>query len=303
MRTYTFIVNPNAGAGRTRKLLPELKRLLDSWGVTHRLELTSGPGDATHLAAASESDAVVAVGGDGTVNETANGLRSGAILGIVPAGSGNDLVKSLPIPPKPVEALRTVLEGNPAQIDVWKVSCSRQSAGEAQQGASSSRLFLNGVGVGFDAEVAVRKEQIRFLSGTPVYVAAVLQTLGHYTAPLFDVQADGYSNSARHLLIAVGNGRCAGGGFYLTPAADPADGQLDICLIADVSVGTILRLMPRVMKGKHTGHPSVTMIRSRSMSLRSAAPFYVHADGEIVGNLVNSVEISLRPEPLAVIVR
>ena len=299
MRTFTFIVNPNAGGGKPRKLLPEIERLLRSWDVPYTLKLTTGRYDATRLALASDSDVVVAVGGDGTVNEVANGLRPGATLGVIPAGSGNDLVKSLPIPVKPLDALRTAVQGRPMRMDVGKVSCSHSGAAAAAQG--ETRFFLNGVGVGFDAEVAVRKERIRFLSGTPVYVAAVLQTLGRYRAPLFDIQADGVTRSSRQLLIAVGNGRCAGGGFYLTPDADPSDGRLDVCLIDDVSVFTILRLMPRVMKGKHLGHPSVTLVRSSRVALESATPFYVHADGEIVGNLVTKVEISLRTQPLTVL--
>ena len=220
VRTCTLIVNPNAGNGKPRKLLAQMERLLHSWDVPYTLKLTSGRGDAIALARDSDSDVVVAVGGDGTVNEVANGLRANAALGVVPAGSGNDLVKSLPIPSKPLEALRVAVHGKPMRVDVGKVICSRRMAPGAQDEAGSTRLFLNGVGVGFDAEVAVRKERIRFLSGTPVYVAAVLQTLGHYKAPLFDIRADGFSRSSRHLLIAVGNGRCAGGGFFLTPAAD-----------------------------------------------------------------------------------
>lgn len=301
MKTHTLVVNPNAGGGRPRKLLGAIERALRAWGVHYTVELTKGPGDATKLAAASQSEVVISVGGDGTVNEVLNGLRPGVSLGIVPAGSGNDLIKSLPIPPRPMDALHTAVHGRSLMVDAGSVSCSVHSSGGKDAGVPvAPRLFLNGVGIGFDAEVAVRKGEIPYLTGTLVYVAAVLQTLGRYKSPLFKVCSREISRESRQLLVAVGNGRCAGGGFYLTPEADPSDGELDVCLIDHVSIFTILRLMPRVMKGKHTGHPSVTLSRTREITLESSTPFFVHADGEIVGRRVNRVEIGILPQHLSV---
>jgi YegS/Rv2252/BmrU family lipid kinase len=301
VKTYTLVVNSNAGGGRPRKLLEGIERALRAWGVQYTVELTKGPGDATKLAAASQSDVVISVGGDGTVNEVLNGLRPGVSLGIVPAGSGNDLIKSLPIPPSPMDALHTAVYGRPLKVDAGSVTCSVHSSNEKEPGVpASSRLFLNGVGIGFDAEVAVRKGEIPYLTGTLVYVAAVLQTLGRYKSPLFKVNCNGVSRESRQLLIAVGNGRCAGGGFYLTPEADPSDGELDVCLIGHVSIFTILRLMPRVMKGRHAGHPCVTFARTREISLESLTPFFVHADGEIAGRGVNRVDIGILPQHLSV---
>ena len=313
MRTYTLIVNPSAGGGKARKILPDLERQLRSWGVLYEVRETRAPGEATDLAAEATGEVVISVGGDGTINEVLNGLPPGKLLGIVAAGSGNDMVKSLPIPRRPLEALETAVYGKPVAVDVGTVDCTagaptggpggENGEREPGKGESRGRFFLNGVGVGFDAEVAVRKGEIGYLTGLLVYVAAVLETLGKYRAPVFHVQADSLSRSSKQLLIAIGNGRCAGGGFYLTPQADPSDGLLDVCLIDNVGIGTILRLMPKVMAGRHGGHPTVRFTRTREVRLESVTPFYVHADGEIVGRRVNSVRIGILPARVSVMVR
>ena len=296
MKSYTFIVNPVAGNGRAAKLIPMIKEELERERLPFELVLTTKAGNAIELARAARGEVVVAVGGDGTINEVANGLGSDKILGIIPAGSGNDLIKSLDIPKKPLMALRNLLEGTIVGIDVGTVECA--SGSEAGQ----RRIFTNGVGVGFDASVAIRKGEIPLLKGTAVYVLAVLDTLRTYEAPLFSVRTNGFPATSRHLLLAaIGNGKCAGGGFYLTPDADPSDGLLDVTLISDVRIRTILHLMPRVMRGKHMGHPAVEGLRTNHIVLESETPFNVHADGEIVGKDVTSTEVTLNGGRLRVI--
>jgi diacylglycerol kinase family enzyme len=130
----------------------------------------------------------------------------------------------------------------------------------------------------------------------------VFQTLGRYTSPAFDVVIDGVRRSSRNLLIAVGNGRSAGGGFFLTPDASVDDGLLDVCVIEKVSVPQILRLMPRVLRGRHQGVSQVSFHRGRTISITSPEPFFVHADGEIVGRGVNNVSLGLARHRLPIIV-
>ncbi|MBI5474336.1 MAG: diacylglycerol kinase family lipid kinase [Ignavibacteriae bacterium] len=297
---YTFVVNPNAGKGKGRKLLAALNVELKNRAVPHDVLTTEGTGHATKLAQESTSDIVVAVGGDGTVNEVANGLiGTDKILGIIPAGSGNDLVKSLGISKKFKEALAALFGGAAKRIDVATVTCWKNSADAPS--TRSTRYFVNGVGIGFDAAVAERTNQMKSLSGIAVYVLAVFQTLGKYVAPTFKMCFDESQMESRKLLIAIGNGICAGGGFYLTPKAKIDDGYLDVCALDDFGIPDIVKIMPKVMRGAHEFSKGVEMFRSKRISVSSVQSFYVHADGEIVGRNVNAVEVAVIPRALGVI--
>jgi diacylglycerol kinase (ATP) len=149
--------------------------------------------------------------------------------------------------------------------------------------------------VGFDAAVAYRTTQIRYLSGTALYLLAVFQTIGGFHPPRFRVRVDDTSWEAKNLLIATGNGKCAGGGFYLTPAAEVDDGFLDVCAIEDVSVIKVLRLIPSVMKRKEVQDKQVKYMRAKMIELSSSDFFAVHADGEVIGRDVQAVKLEVLP--------
>jgi diacylglycerol kinase (ATP) len=299
MTQFTFIVNPVAGKGAGKKVFGSIQGELDRRAVRYEVVETTGPGHATEAARAAFTPIVVSVGGDGTINEIANGIAgSTKTLGIIPAGSGNDFIKSVGVPKKPLQALQTVLQGITRSVDIGTVRCTHERQGGGNRPA---RLFVNGVGIGFDAAVAARTREIPFLSGTALYVVAVLQTLGKYAPPRFDIQFDGSSQEARGLLIAVGNGKCAGGGFYLTPDARVDDGLLDICSVDEKNIFQILGLMPKVMRGNHYHVPGVKFFKEKGLTVSADEQFYVHADGEIVGANVRRVEIGLHSSRLSVI--
>jgi diacylglycerol kinase (ATP) len=295
MTPYTFIVNPSAGKGAGGLLLDPLQNELRSRRISHDIVLTSGPGHATQAARESLSTTVVAVGGDGTINEVANGLPgTEKMMGIIPAGSGNDFVKSVSIPSRLAPALDVLLRGTHRSIDLGTVATG--------DGNSLPRSFVNGVGVGFDAAVAAKTREIKSLSGIALYLAAVFQTLGHYVAPTFTISM-GASPPVigRNLLIAIGNGVCAGGGFFLTPDAKVDDGLLDACVVDDKNFLEILWLMPRVILGKHHNVTGVNFHRDKNFAISASEPFFVHADGEIVGTNVTSVRIGIQPAALRII--
>jgi diacylglycerol kinase (ATP) len=297
---YSLILNPVAGKGRGRELVGLVEEAFRARGASYELLQTGAPGDATRLAAGAQGDVVVSLGGDGTVNEIANGLvGTHKVLGVLPAGSGNDFIKAVGIPKSFQAALEVLFSREELLVDLGYVQTAKGSDERESQG----RHFANGVGVGFDAAVAVRKTEIKSLSGVLVYVAAVFQTLGRYLPPHFVTEFDGTRNESTNLLIAIGNGPCAGGGFYLTPDARTDDGLLDVCLVDAVSIPTILRLMPKVMLGKHRHAKQVKFLRARQITLRSEQSFYVHADGEIVGRGVNVVKVSVLEKGLSVIGR
>lgn len=300
MHEYTFILNPMAGKGAGRKADELLEALLRGSGMKFKALHTEAPGHATHLARHAVTSHVVAVGGDGTINEVVNGLAgTDHIMGIIPTGSGNDFIKSVGIPRSMKKALEVLRAGRVRTIDVGRVQTGRMDNGSMQY--APVRLFANGVGIGFDAAVARRVSEIRGLRGTPLYLLAVLQTLGRYRSPEFTIQTDDESWSSRELLIAVGNGRCAGGGFYLTPDAAVDDGVLDVTVIQDVPVVKILRLIPGVMAGKRVENPSVMYKKISRLEVRSSELFNVHADGEIVGREVHGVRVEIVPGVLRVV--
>lgn len=294
MSEYLFIVNPAAGQGSGRKAAERLSELLRQHAVVHTMVLTQRPGHAKELAQSANRRFVVAVGGDGTINEVSNALHNtDRVLGVIPTGSGNDFIKSAGIPNRIEDALDLILRGRIRRIDAGRVCVGEPTNGSIQY--APARLFVNGVGVGFDAAVAYRTTQIRYLRGTALYLLAVLQTLGKFHPPHFKARVDGMSWDGRHLLIATGNGKCAGGGFYLTPAAEVDDGFLDVCAIGDVSVMKVLRLIPSVMKRKQIQDKQVKYLRAKMIELSSSDLFAVHADGEIVGQEVQEVKIEVLP--------
>lgn len=301
MNEFTFIVNPKAGHGRGGRVLPKLEAELRRRRLSCELVVTQWAGHAQELARSARGSIVVGVGGDGTINEIVNGLvGTGKTLGVIPAGSGNDLVRSLHTSSDPIEALDRVLLGAGKPIDVGFVRCTTDGTPE-KASAPPGRHFVNGVGIGFDAAVAERTYHIKYLSGKALYIAAVLQTLGRYTYPTFQISVDSFSRISKNLLIAVGNGTSAGGGFYLTPDAKLDDGFLDVCLIDEMPVLQILKLMPQVMRANHRTFKGITFIKGAKISVSAKEPFFVHADGEIVGRNVSGVEISVESNRLKVV--
>ena len=252
MHEYTFILNPMAGKGAARKADDLLEVLLRDSGLKFRAWHTEAPGHATQLARQATTSHVVAVGGDGTINEVVNGLAgTDKIMGIIPTGSGNDFIKSVGIPRSMKKAL-DVLKAGHVTDDRCRHGPDRPDGTTGACSMLRARLFANGVGIGFDAAVARRVSEITGLRGTALYLLAVLQTLGRYRSPEFTVRTDDETWSGRELLIAVGNGRCAGGGFYLTPEADVDDGILDVTVIQDVPVVKDAEIDPG-SDGRETG--------------------------------------------------
>ncbi len=300
MVDLTFVLNPEAGKGTGRKAEAALTRLLSGIQKTYTIVRTERAGHATDIARVSDSPVVVAVGGDGTINEVANGLiGSEKALGIIPTGSGNDFIKSIGISRSLEQALELIIKGRTRLIDAGRVQTALEVDGRLQY--APARYFVNGVGVGFDASVARRVSEIKRLRGTLLYLAAVLQTLGSYKPPEFRGRIDGKTWQARQLLVAAGNGRCAGGGFYLTPEAKVDDGLLDVCVIDQVSIPKILRLIPTVLGGKAVKDEHVNYYKTRELELHSSEKFNVHADGENVGREVQGVRVEVVPASLRVI--
>ncbi len=273
------ILNPRSARGGSRSLRAAVERAVREGRAA--LAVTKTPGDAEALAreAALTGRDVIAVGGDGTVHEIANGiLDSGAgsatALGIVPAGNGNDYAyHTLGLPRDPEHALAIALTGAPAAMDA---------------GIVNGRCFVNSLGVGIDANIAAAAERLKrvpLLRGQALYYAASLSELiFHYDrCPQLTLAADGEPPTNRaYALAAVSLGPTYGGGFRINPGADPRDGLFDLCTIVKPSQLRALRLLPLVEKGQHVDQPEVTRRRVRSVEMEARAPIFAHLDGEVI---------------------
>lgn len=299
MSSAKLICNPAAGRGQAGRRVGDVQAMLRSLGIESDVALTKAPGDATRLARQARANfaLVIAMGGDGTLNEVVNGLVQEQAaaqptgdrtkLAIIPVGTGNDFVKMLAIPQDWRAACTRIAQGQPRPVDIGQVN---------------GRIFLNNVGIGFDAQVGIEAHKIRWLRGQAVYIAALARNmLLSYRTPQVTVQLDDVKYEQSITLLTIGNGRCSGGGFWLTPDAQVDDGFFDICLVRGLSKAQMLALVPSAMKGTHITAPPVRMSRARRITVTSADPLPVHADGEILYTDADHLEVTLLPAALEVI--
>lgn len=291
------ILNPAAAGGRAARLRPAVEAFFREHRPDARLLVTEAPGHAATLAAeAARAGArtVVAIGGDGTVHEIVNGLFGGDLAGgasgldegpggpdggavpapslaLIPAGTGNDFARTAGIPLAPHAAMQALAAGRDRRVDL---------------GRAGSRYFVNIAGVGFDAEVAAELyRRPKRLPGFLPYVIGAVTMLARYAPTPVEFDLDGVLHQQRVLLLAVGNARYYGGGMMLCPDALLDDGLFDVCVGGDLGKLETLGLLLKVFKGAHVGHPRVAMYRARTVEVRSPAPLWVHADGEIIGRV------------------
>lgn len=299
MGSYTFIINPMAGKGRGKRLLGILNQEIHNKFPDAEIILTQRRMHAFEIASERKNDEgriVVAVGGDGTVNEVGNGLMEGkALMSVIPIGSGNDFVKMFEIPTDIHKAIEKIDGGTVRDSDAGYVTI------KTSDGSDVKRYFMNGIGIGFDAAVANQTTKFKHLRGVSLYAFSVAVVLFNYKTPNMLMSMNGASMNGEHFLIAVGNGKCAGGGFYLTPDAQIDDGLLDVCLVDNISVPQVVKIFPRVMKGTHKDHSKVHFYRTTALRVESQQDIMLHADGEVLATKAKEIEISIVPKALKVL--
>ncbi len=287
MAEAVFIVNPVAGGGQSAKRWERLKPLLHTLGFEQRWELTTQPGDAVRLAAAAAEAGcglVVAVGGDGTVNEVANGLllatRGAAAdvgLGIIPTGRGVDLCRTVGVPLDCEQAARRLREARAIRLDVGEVEYVGPSGVER-------RYLINFAGLGFDVEVVRRASKISPAgNGTIPYLTSVFLSLLSYRNRRLEMVLDDEVVRQKISTVVVANGQYFGGGMRIAPQASPVDGFLDAVVIGDVGKLELAINLPKIYEGTHLSHPKVHTWRVQKAEMHSVEPVYVQADGEPLG--------------------
>ncbi|MFA6553329.1 MAG: diacylglycerol kinase family protein [Patescibacteria group bacterium] len=289
---YYFIINPVAGNGEQMHSIGQIQSYCREQGWTFDTVITKESGEAVILArqAAVNYEVIVAVGGDGTVNEVATGLvGTSAVLGIIPSGSGNDFALTIGIPKNATKILEILKSGSMKKIDLGQVN--------------GSRYFINGVGVGFDGEAAGRvRRYLKFVRGFWAYLLAVLRTLVTYRFPQVRVTVDGHEvYYGRLFLVATCNGTRYGGGFYVTPMAKIDDGHFDICLVEKTGRWYALRNLPKFLQGKHLGMPEVHLYTGYRVEIESDESLSAHVDGELLQPR-NTYIIEILPKQLTILI-
>jgi YegS/Rv2252/BmrU family lipid kinase len=297
-----FVVNPASGAGRTARLWRMLGRGL-------HFALTRGPGHATELTAealARGEGLVVAVGGDGTVNEALNGFydkgrprRAGSTLAMLPCGTGGDLARTLGIDRVPAERLLAGLKGG----RVLQLDCG--VARFAGQAGPVERRFLNVSSVGFSASIVQKvNRKSKALGGKLAFLSAVFRSLASLRSEVMSISVDGGSMyEGPVLLAAVANGRFFGGSMMIAPDAEPADGLFDVVVVAGLTRPQVVRHVAKLYSGRHVSLPQVSVRRGRLVTIRCGSRAPLEMDGEQPGGLDASFELHpasvpfLVPEP------
>ncbi len=297
-----IILNPMADMGNAWRIARDLRSITEQHGGVD-WSGTVYPGHAIELARqAGEQgyDMVIAMGGDGTVHEVVNGIMQVSeekrpILGVVPAGSGNDFAHAVGVPQKADHALVCALEGKIAYVDL----------GLMVDEHGKKEYFDNTLGIGFDTIVTIRSHQLPVVRGFLMYLTAVIQTiLLNHNAIAMQIETENQKWEQKNLLLTVCNGPREGGGFLLAPQAKLDDGILHYAMIKSVSRPMMFRLIPEVMKGTHVNFKQVTMGSCKTMVVSADRPLYIHVDGEVYsgfGTNIRRVTFEVLPNVLKVV--
>jgi diacylglycerol kinase (ATP) len=288
------ICNPTSGGGAYDP--DEIREELD--GMELDWIQTEGPEDAIGAAEEWSEGLLLVAGGDGTINDVVNGLGragfpEGVTLGILPAGTGNDLATTLAIPDDPELAEDVIRQKRERRLDVARVRS--EGIGE--------RFFINVATGGLGAEISdANDEELKERWGKLSYLRASLEVARNFEVRELTIYLDGEGHQVKAVNIAVGNCRYTGGGWPATPKANPEDGLLDVVVIETLGVADLLGLAPAVLdESGYLDREGVLFVRAKEIRIETQPPgLEFTADGEVIGN--EPAEFSILPKALKVIV-
>jgi YegS/Rv2252/BmrU family lipid kinase len=287
-RRHLVLVNPSAGGGRARKLLPQLESRLDDLGVAHRVVITTSleHGCEEARSGAASGEVPVVMSGDGLIGQVGGVLAGGEVpLGVIPGGRGNDFARVLGIPTEIPDAARLLAAGKTRAVDVGEVN---------------GRRFLCIASCGFDTEANRIANEARFVKGNLVYAYAALRALVAWRPATFELDLDGERHQIRGYSVAAANSKAYGGGMFLAPDAELDDGELDVVSVGQVGKLRYLSNLPKVFKGRHLDHDEVTVQRAAVVRISADRPLAVYADGDHIADLPATIRVL--PGALQVIV-
>ncbi len=297
---YHVIINPASRSGKGNRVWQELEAVLKAQKTSYIPHFTTQAGDAkqfveelTGSLAEDETVSLLVMGGDGTLNESLQGIRNfeRTKFYYVPTGSGNDFARDFTEKGKPAQRLERLLkEPHEYRTDLGVAKYVRMD------GTEQTHYFAVSSGIGFDAAVCTEVENSKWKPrfnkiglGKLVYLAIALRNLMKIQniackLTLVDGNGETIEVSRKSFIFAAAmNHKFEGGGFMFAPQADAEDGLLDLCLVQNMSKLRILRVLPTAFKGKHVKFKEVYMNKCRSIHIRTDEPMYIHSDGEVLG--------------------
>lgn len=292
-KKWVFIVNPIAGNGFAKKYVPTLEAMITRYGVDADLVYTERTGHAAELAesfAARGYHYIIGVGGDGTMNEIARPLigRKDIVVGIIPAGTGNDFIQILGFP-------------NRFDDSHWKVFFDQHTI-PMDAGSCNGKYFLNGMGLGFDAQVAAENYtepgQVK-LGGKNKYIWHIVKTLLFFKEKQMTSISGSQKSRSTCFMNTVSIGRRFAGGFFITPKAIANDGLLDVCNVKKLNLIQRFRILLMVPGGTHINHPKVDYHQTDKILIEFDNDVPFHVDGEL--NFARKFEILIHPGALTII--
>lgn len=287
---WGFIINPIAGKGFALTFSSAVKKATKRYAIDAEFVSTTKRKHATEIASELASNGfshIIAVGGDGTANEVASGIIDHDVsFGVLPSGSGNDFVPLL---------------GFPEQFGdrEWEIFFKAHTI-RMDVGVCNGRFFLNGMGFGFDAQVAAENYRASETEGgTGSYLWYIIKNIFLYREKPIRIFSNGTERFSSCFIKTIGIGRRFGGGYQITARAIANDGLFDVCTVDKLSVFQRLTLFPKVSEGKHIDNEKVTYYRTQSITIEADEIVPYHLDGEVYFD--RQFTVNILPEKLKVI--
>jgi YegS/Rv2252/BmrU family lipid kinase len=284
----TLLVNPSSAGGRSLKLLPRVEAALDARRAVFRVERTRSLEHGSELAlrAIELGEVPVVISGDGLLGAVGGAMAGSQVpLGLVPAGRGNDLARSLGIPAEPEQAVEVILAGESRRIDV---------------GEANGKRFLGIASVGFDSECNRLANETHWLRGNSVYAYSMMRTLIGWRSARFTLAVGEERKRISGYFVAVANNSVYGGGMYIAPDAELDDGEFDVVSIGEGGKLRFLWGLKDVLKGRHLSKDEVDVFRTPRLQIDASRPFPVYADGDHLTDL--PVSLRVLPRSLSILV-
>ncbi len=296
------IVNPESNKGRTRRKWNDIKEALKSFIKEFKYEFTEKPLQATEISRSAikeGSELIIGVGGDGTMNEIANGfyenqkiINPETILGIVPSGTGCDLTRSLQIPSNLKKAMKIITQSPASWIDIGRVQFRSHS------GQDEERYFLNVADFGIGGEVVKKVNENRMKRKASSYLRCLISTFIAYKNKRVKLRIDDQDFPVEDYLVGtVSNGKIFGKGMKIAPHAKLDDGLFDIVLVKGMKAFQFFRNVWRIYTGTHLSHPKISLIRGKKVEAypdKGEEDILIELDGEQLGKLPATFEIITR---------
>lgn len=288
-----IILNPYASRWGASNRVPAIESAFAESGMDYDLAVTSHPGQGTTVAlraAFDGYDAIIAAGGDGTVNEVVNGLIEASgdeptrPLGVLPIGTGNDFNDMNALPRELRESVKIISAGHTRQIDAGRVTAD-----------GNVHYFGNNCALAMEPVVTIENVKLTRLSGTIRYIVATVIALTKLRAWQMRITWDGGEYEGPIFLLSVCNSPRTGGLFLMAPSAQVNDGLFDIVIAPEMPKPEVLTIVPRLLNGSHYSHRRITHNQTSQLTVESNPGTPIHADGEVIATNASKIRYDILP--------